>query len=122
MKKFIFAVLFSTLAFNALATDMKKGEALYRTTCAVCHANGVAKAPKTHDVAAWNERFNKALAIAKKQLPNASIKAQKAKAMDILAITVKNGLGAMPPGGMCPKCNLDDYKSAIEYMMSKKQS
>ena len=30
--------------------------------------------------------------------------------------SVKNGLGVMPPGGLCAGCSDDDYKALITYM------
>jgi len=45
------------IAFEAPAddgvTDLKTGEEVYNSTCATCHADGVAGAPKFGDQAAW---------------------------------------------------------------------
>ncbi len=82
-----------TLSTNAFAQD---GKAVYEKACQVCHSMGVAGAPKSHDAAAWEPRLG--------------------KGMDALVSSVKSGLNAMPPGGMCTDCSDDDYKNAIEYM------
>ncbi len=78
---------------TALAAD---GKAIVDKACQACHATGVANAPKVGDKAAWAER--------------------NAKGIDTLLASVKGGLNAMPPGGMCNDCSDDDYKAAINYM------
>lgn len=70
--------------------------AKYNKSCAVCHAAGVAGAPKTGDSEAWEPRM--------------------AKGMDTLVASVKNGLNAMPPKGMCFDCNDEEYRELIIYM------
>ena len=70
----------------------------YSRSCAACHAGGVAGAPKTHDVAAWESRL--------------------AKGMEALLGSVKNGLNAMPPTGLCADCSDEEYKDLINYMAS----
>ena len=44
----------ATLAGTAMAAD---GKAVYDKTCVVCHASGVANAPKLGDKAAWAPRI-----------------------------------------------------------------
>nr|WP_305121279.1 c-type cytochrome [Microbulbifer elongatus] len=72
----------------------------YQKSCHICHDTGVANAPKVHDVEAWKPRMD--------------------KGMNALLNSVKNGLNAMPPGGMCPDCSDGDYKALINYMASPK--
>jgi cytochrome c5 len=92
MKKVVIAAL-AVVASAAMAEpDMGK----YNKSCAVCHAAGVAGAPKVGDAAAWEPRL--------------------AKGMDTLLTSVKNGLNAMPPKGMCFDCTDEDYKELIKYM------
>ncbi len=76
--------------------DMDK----YNRSCAACHVSGVAGAPKSHDVAAWESRM--------------------AKGMDALVASVKNGLNAMPPTGLCADCSDEEYQELITYMASAK--
>ena len=89
------AVAALTLSANVFAQE---GQAVYDKACHVCHSMGVAGAPKVH-TAEWEPRI--------------------AKGMDALVNSVKSGLNAMPPGGMCTDCTDEDYKAAIEFMASK---
>ena len=71
------------------------GEALYKQTCQVCHAAGVAGAPKLGDKAAWAPRL--------------------AEGLDaVYAIAVK-GKGAMPPRGGSQASDAD-LRAAVEFM------
>lgn len=90
--------LFSAMSACLLTASVyaQEGKAIYDKACHICHASGVAGAPKSHDAAAWQPRL--------------------AQGMDVLVAVVKKGKGAMPPGGMCNDCSDDDYKKAIEYM------
>ena len=72
------------------------GEETYNKTCAMCHANGTAGAPKLGDAAAWATRSEKGL--------------------DGMLAIAKKGVNAMPPMGMCMTCSDDDLKAAIVYM------
>jgi cytochrome c5 len=102
MKKVLFAALLatSTAAITTVAhaaPDMDK----YNKSCSVCHAAGVAGAPKVGDAAAWEPRL--------------------AKGMDNLLASIKNGLNAMPPKGMCFDCTDEEYKELINYMVTGEQ-
>jgi len=78
----------------ALAND---GKAIYEKTCSVCHAAGVANAPKFGDKAAWAPRI---------ATGNAAMLA-----------TVIKGKGAMPPrAGTTLKD--DEIKAALEFMVA----
>lgn len=92
MKKLFTVVLMMSAVGAFAAPDMAK----YGKSCQVCHANGAANAPKTHDADAWAPRM--------------------AKGMDVLVKSVNTGLNAMPPKGMCMDCTDEDYKALIEYM------
>ena len=70
----------------------------YGRSCAMCHVSGAAGAPKTGDVKAWKPRI--------------------AKGMDALMESVKKGLNAMPPTGLCSDCSDEDYRELISYMAS----
>ncbi|GLS84856.1 c-type cytochrome [Paraferrimonas haliotis] len=99
MKKLVYmaAAVAMGLSGNVLAQD---AEAIYAKACQVCHDMGVAGAPKKGDAAAWEPRLQ--------------------KGMDNLVLSIKQGMNAMPPGGMCTDCSDDDYKAAIEYMAKSK--
>jgi len=72
----------------------------YNRSCAACHVSGVAGAPKSHDVAAWESRMS--------------------QGMDALVASVKNGLNAMPPTGLCADCTDEEYQELITYMATAK--
>lgn len=76
--------------------DMEK----YNRSCAMCHNVGAAGAPMSHDEAAWAPRME--------------------KGMDALVASVKNGLNAMPPTGLCADCSDEEYQELITYMASPK--
>lgn len=97
MKKLCAAVLLLGFAAGAFASAEEK----YNRYCIACHSTGAANAPKTGDAAAWEPRL--------------------AKGMDVLVQSTTNGLGAMPPRGMCMECTPEDYKALIEYMAKPAQ-
>ena len=68
----------------------------YAASCGACHAVGVAGAPATGNVDAWAPRLE--------------------KGMDALVASVRTGLNAMPPGGLCNSCSDEDYTALITYM------
>ncbi|HYF43509.1 MAG TPA: c-type cytochrome [Ramlibacter sp.] len=72
------------------------GEALYKQACAMCHAAGVANAPKLGDKAAWAPRL--------------------AQGMPVLVQSAIKGKGAMPPkgGSTAPDAEI---RAAVEYMV-----
>lgn len=71
------------------------GEALYKQACQVCHATGVAGAPKLGDKAAWAGR-----------LPTG---------IDALYNSVVKGKGAMPPRGGSQASDAD-LRAVVEFM------
>lgn len=85
-----------TAAAPAAAGDSGKGKSVYESSCAACHAAGVAGAPKTGDKAAWAPR----------------LKAGK----DALYASVTKGKGAMPPKGGNASLSEADLKAAVDYL------
>lgn len=75
------------------------GPKRYEANCAMCHASGLAGAPKFGDKAAWAPRAGKGI--------------------DNLLKSVVHGLNAMPPRGGCTTCSDEELKLTIEYMLSK---
>ena len=110
------AIALSTTVFAAGSNAL--GNKIFSQHCAVCHTSGVAGAPKAHDTKAWDTRLDKAMTALKKTNP----KATKKEAMNTFVTNVKKGMGAMPAGGMCPKCSDKDYQAAIKFMMAKKSN
>lgn len=79
----------------AVPTAGGAGEALYKQACQVCHAAGVAGAPKFGDKAAWAPRI-------------------KAGMESMYAIAI-SGKGAMPPRGGTTASDADLH-AAVDYM------
>jgi cytochrome c5 len=101
MKKIASVITFFTLTGvggAVMAGDAAmSGEEIYKTKCQVCHAAGVAGAPKLGDKEAWAPRI--------------------AQGMDTLVQHAITGLKAMPPKGTCMDCTDEQLKSAVEYMV-----
>ena len=74
------------------------GKAVYEKTCALCHAQGVANAPRFGDRAAWAPRL--------------------AAGRPALVASVIKGKGAMPPRAGAPGLKEADIKAAVEFMLS----
>ncbi len=89
------AAVSAAFAAPALAAD---GKAVYDKTCSVCHAAGVAGAPKLGDKAAWSARAG--------------------AGKDALAASVVKGKGAMPPKAGNASLSDADIKAAIDYMLA----
>jgi len=76
---------------------MRSGEEIYDAACTTCHAIGLAGAPLFGNKVIWGERANKDLAV--------------------LVETVTNGLGGMPPIGMCMDCSQEELTNSVQYML-----
>lgn len=82
---------------ETLAAVNPAGEKLYKSACVVCHASGVANAPKLGDRQAWSPFI--------------------AQGADALLATVLKGKGAMPPRGGS-SADEATLRAAVEFMMS----
>jgi cytochrome c5 len=131
-KKPLFSYLFMTIltltgAAHTQEKQLKLGKNIYVHSCAMCHVVGISGAPKAHDAADWQTRLNQAMVLMKTQKPQLEGKALEAAAMTYLIKTVKNGLGAMPKGGLCKQpnskkpCTDQDYMASIKFMMKPKK-
>jgi cytochrome c5 len=74
------------------------GKDVYNKVCSVCHAAGVAGAPKFGDKAAWAPRIK--------------------EGKDTLYATALKGKGAMPAKGGNPALSDADVKAAVDYMLA----
>jgi cytochrome c5 len=83
-------------AGKAGATD---GKSVYDQTCHVCHAAGVAGAPKLGDKAAWGPRIS--------------------QGMNTLVQAAVKGKGAMPPKGGNAGLSDAQVRAAVEFMVSQ---
>ncbi len=90
-----------TSAPVALATVILSGEEAY-SSCAACHAAGIAGAPAFADVTAWTDRI--------------------AKGLDALYANAINGYqgeaGYMPPKGGNNALSDESVKAAVDYMVN----
>ena len=99
MNKMILAGITGLLLSMGTAVHAADGKAIYEQSCKVCHAAGVAGAPKLGDKDAWAPRI--------------------AQGDATLLEHATKGLNAMPPMGTCMSCSEDDLKAAIAYMTSQ---
>ncbi len=84
----------------AATVDLAAGKALYEKSCAVCHAAGVANAPKFGDKGAWAPLI--------------------ATGMDTMLQIAISGKGAMPPRGATTASD-DELRAAIAHMVQAAQ-
>ena len=100
MKKSLVIGLIACFSLSSLAfaDEMRSGQAIYEKHCSVCHATGVAGAPKFGDAEAW-----------KKHMAEGGI--------DHMVEVAKKGEGAMPPMGTCTDCSMDELEAAVRYMV-----
>ena len=89
------AVAVAAAPAPAAAVAAAGGEALYKQACQVCHAAGVAGAPKLGDKAAWSARLSTGI--------------------DALHASVVKGKGAMPPRGGSQASDAE-LRAAVEFM------
>lgn len=87
------------IASQETPLDLAKGEQVYNSACIICHAQGLAGAPKFGDKAAWAPRL--------------------AKGQEALDASALNGLGGMPPKGGQMQLPDQDVKAAVAYMTSQ---
>jgi len=87
------AALLSSSAWSA------DGKVVYGQTCGVCHATGVAGAPKLGDKAAWAPRTG--------------------QGKDALVATVVKGKGGMPPKAGNASLTDADIRAAVDYMLEQ---
>lgn len=91
-------------AATASVTDAKgatakiDGAKVFASGCNVCHATGVADAPKLGDKAAWAPRLGQGI--------------------DALTAAVVKGKGAMPPKGAVATASDAELRAAVEYMVA----
>lgn len=82
------------------APDLAVGKALYNKACMVCHAAGVAGAPKLGDKAGWAPYI--------------------ATGMEAMVKVAIEGKGAMPPRG-ASNASDEELRAAVAYMVSESQ-
>ncbi len=73
-------------------------EKIYENNCKLCHASGLAGAPKFGNKADWQPRV--------------------AQGMETLYKTAWTGIRAMPPKGNCLQCTEEAIKKTVDYMVN----
>lgn len=69
----------------------------YKASCSMCHATGMAGAPKFGDADEWSKRV-------------------AAKGMDMVISNAINGVNAMPARGMCMTCSDENITELVHYL------
>lgn len=72
-------------------------EDTYKANCSMCHATGMAGAPKFGDADEWSKRV-------------------AAKGMDMVISNAINGVNAMPARGMCMTCSDENITELVHYL------
>lgn len=85
------------------AVDHSAGKSVYNKTCAMCHAAGVAGAPKPGDKADWGPRIAQGEAVLIKHALEG----------------FTGSKGQMPAKGGAPTLSDDEVKSAVAFMVSQ---
>lgn len=87
----------SAEATSKTSAPVEPGQAVYRKYCSVCHAQGIAGAPKTGLQISWQKQVDQGWATLMKH-----------------AVA---GYKGMPAKGYCMKCSEHDIEEAVEYML-----
>ena len=82
---------------GAAASGEFSVEQAYQQSCNVCHASGMAGAPKFDDSAEWAKRLAD-------------------KGLETLVANAISGVNAMPPRGMCMTCSDENIAALVEYI------
>lgn len=105
MKRNIWLPIVVSLLFAAPALaakpDLNHGKKIYTQVCAMCHASGIAGAPKFGDHAAWKDRI--------------------AEGLPTLEEHAIKGFNGMPPRGGNASLSDADVKDAVAYMVKNSQ-
>lgn len=93
---------FATITYAEANSSQVDGKATYDQYCSVCHASGLAGAPKFRNPEEWNPRLT-------------------SHGIEGLVHHSMEGVnGVMPPKGTCMNCTEKQLKDAIEYMLPPK--
>jgi len=103
MKAFYIGLLgaASLIAASGAAAAQAKGDEIYKKTCAVCHDQGIAGAPKLGDKANWAPRIKRGK-----------------EALYTIGIKGKPGTGMVAKGGNASLSDAD-VKAAVDFMVDK---
>jgi|OM-RGC.v1.028315471 Cytochrome c5 len=93
---FLLLVLAGAQAFGAAAASDERAMALWARSCALCHIDGNAGAPRVGQAEEWGPRL--------------------AQGRETLLKHTVEGLNSMPPLGYCMACERDDFLAMIDFM------
>ena len=93
------AIMSMVLGTNGSYADEAKTEVvrLYNQTCVVCHDEGVHGAPRPGARSDWEEPLS--------------------YGVQEMYLNTIEGIGEMPPRGMCNTCTDDQLKALVDYMI-----
>lgn len=97
MRTIVAGALALALIGTTSAAAGKSGEEVYNSTCAACHATGVAGAPRYGNAADWAPRLK--------------------LGKDALRASAVKGKGAMPPKGGNDKLSESEVRNATDYLL-----
>lgn len=86
---------------QSVVAAVEPGQPVYKKFCQVCHASGVAGAPKVGNTAQWTARYKDGWPVMMKR--------------------AMQGYKGMPAKGHCMKCSEAEIKEAIEFMLKNSQ-
>jgi len=86
----------ATTALVATVGAQQSTAELWSRSCALCHVDGTAAAPRIGNTEDWQPRL--------------------AKGRDTLLRHTLEGFGQMPPLGYCMACERDDFLALIDFM------
>lgn len=92
-------VTVTRLMDEEMPAAMRRGEPIYQRSCAVCHATGVAGAPKLGDTKRWA--------------------ALSSKGFDSLVQNAVNGIGAHPPRGGDLSLSGNEVRDGVAYLRAQ---
>ncbi len=101
VKSNVSILLISSIASAAVAQEVDPYTVdLYTTYCEGCHTVPGANIPIAFSIEDWEQRLK--------------------KGRDTLVDSAINGMGNMPPQGLCQECTYQDFEDLIDYMASPK--
>lgn len=87
----------SAAKITAHKTEANGPSNIYEKNCKLCHASGLAGAPKFRNKKDWQARI--------------------AEGIEVMTKKAVQGFKAMPPKGNCLNCSQEDIQKTIEYMI-----
>ena len=90
-------IVFTSLLADGSEVSLTEAESIYNQTCVVCHGEGVHGAPRPGVKSDWEG----SLSYGKTEM----------------YLNTLEGIGEMPPRGLCDDCSEAQLKAVIEFML-----